>query len=377
MNLSGIMRTLCPLSQYPPRLRVSPSVLFLSHRFVSSHRPRDLYSVLDVKSTAEQKEIKDSFYKLSKEHHPDVNKEAGAQRRFREILEAYEVLGSPHKRKEYDIQMGIRPVSSAPDGGTSQFHGYPGTYGFRKGQRQRSAGMKGEFRNGFFYDEDGPQEQRNIQYDLDPEKMEKIWKRYKSRWERLEEIEKEKNLEEKKIKFRTRMEEKRERMLNNQMSKEEREEFMFRIRMHRPDAAEDFHVNKSDINEPRKDPDQSESDPKENKNKEAMDKQTRDILKNQFGMSDEELDRLDIGADPRKNVSRKNLGRRKLHDDMQQDPFFAGIDPTRDATSWTEYLNRSMKESEEKMEQLKKDSLDSSKISEKYHINDKDRKSVV
>ena len=108
MNLSGIMRTLCPLSQYPPRLRVSPSVLFLSQRFVSSHRPRDLYSVLDVKTTAEQKEIKDSFYKLSKEHHPDVNKEEGAQRRFREILEAYEVLGSPHKRKEYDIQMGIR-----------------------------------------------------------------------------------------------------------------------------------------------------------------------------------------------------------------------------------------------------------------------------
>ena len=37
--------------------------------------------------------------------------------------------------------------------------------------------MKGVFRNGFFHDEDGPQEQRNIQYDLDPEKMEKIWVR--------------------------------------------------------------------------------------------------------------------------------------------------------------------------------------------------------
>ena len=37
-------------------------------------------------------------------------------------------------------------------------------------------------------------------------------------------------MEEKKIKFRIRMEEKRERMLNNQMSKEEKEEFMFRIR---------------------------------------------------------------------------------------------------------------------------------------------------
>ena len=113
MNLSGILRTLSPLSQHPPWLRVSPSVLCLHHqRFVSSHRPRDLYNVLGVKTTAEQKEIKDSFYKLSKEHHPDVNKKEGAQKRFREILEAYEILGSPDKRKEYDIQMGIRWVIS-------------------------------------------------------------------------------------------------------------------------------------------------------------------------------------------------------------------------------------------------------------------------
>ena len=109
MNLSGILRTLSPLSQHPPWLRVSPSVLCLHHqRFVSSHQPRDLYNVLGVKTIAEQKEIKDSFYKLSKEHHPDVNKKEGAQKRFREILEAYEILGSPDKRKEYDIQMGIR-----------------------------------------------------------------------------------------------------------------------------------------------------------------------------------------------------------------------------------------------------------------------------
>ena len=37
--------------------------------------------------------------------------------------------------------------------------------------------MRGEFRNGVFVDEDAPPEQRNIQYDLDPEKMEKIWVR--------------------------------------------------------------------------------------------------------------------------------------------------------------------------------------------------------
>ena len=141
--------------------------------------------------------------------------------------------------------------------------------------------------------------------------------------------------------------------------------------MHRPDAAEDFHADKSD--EFRTDPDQtqSESNSKEKKDKEEMDKQTRDILKAQFGMTDEELDRLEIGADPRRNESRANQGRRKLTEDMQQDPFFAGMDPTRDAKSWSEFLNRSKKQSEEKLEQLKKESPDSSKISEKYHINQK------
>ena len=108
MNLSGIMRTLCSHYQQPLWLRVSPSVLCLHQRFVSSHRPRDLYNVLGVKTTAEQKEVKDTFYKLSKEFHPDVNKDEGSQRKFREILEAYEVLSSPSKRREYDIQMGIR-----------------------------------------------------------------------------------------------------------------------------------------------------------------------------------------------------------------------------------------------------------------------------
>ena len=47
------------------------------------------------------------------------------------------------------------------------------------------------------------------------------------------------------------------------------------------------------------------------------------------------------------------------------------MDPTRDAKSWSEFLVRSRKQSEERLEQLKKESLDSSKISEKYHINQK------
>ena len=40
---------------------------------------------------------------------------------------------------------------------------------------QRSHGMKGTFRNGTFFDDDEPPQMRDIQYDLSPEKMEKIW----------------------------------------------------------------------------------------------------------------------------------------------------------------------------------------------------------
>ena len=105
MTMTGVLRTMRPLSQHPPWL-LWPSIL--SQRSVSSRRPPDLYTVLGVTASAEQKEIKDNFYKLSKEFHPDVNKDEGSQRRFREILEAYEVLSSPSKRREYDIQMGIR-----------------------------------------------------------------------------------------------------------------------------------------------------------------------------------------------------------------------------------------------------------------------------
>ena len=56
--------------------------------------------------------------------------------------------------------------------------------------RRRFTGMKGEFRNGRFVDDEAPPEMRNIQYDLSPERMEKIWKRYKTRWDRVEEVEK-------------------------------------------------------------------------------------------------------------------------------------------------------------------------------------------
>src|SRR4051812_11544001 len=64
---------------------------------------KDYYSSLGVAKTASQKEIKAAYRKLARKHHPDVNQgDRSAEGRFKEINEAYEVLGDPDKRKKYD-----------------------------------------------------------------------------------------------------------------------------------------------------------------------------------------------------------------------------------------------------------------------------------
>src|SRR6185295_8670244 len=64
---------------------------------------KDYYSTLGVAKTASEKEIKQAFRKLARKHHPDVNPgDKGAESKFKEINEAYEVLGDPEKRKKYD-----------------------------------------------------------------------------------------------------------------------------------------------------------------------------------------------------------------------------------------------------------------------------------
>lgn len=64
---------------------------------------RDYYATLGVPRTASQADIKKQFRKLARQHHPDVNKsDAGAEKRFKEVNEAYAVLGDPEKRKAYD-----------------------------------------------------------------------------------------------------------------------------------------------------------------------------------------------------------------------------------------------------------------------------------
>jgi curved DNA-binding protein len=79
---------------------------------------RDYYETLGVARDASNEDIRKAYRKLARENHPDVNKDPGAEDRFKEISEAYEVLRDPDKRKRYD-QLGAnwkagQDVSGAP-----------------------------------------------------------------------------------------------------------------------------------------------------------------------------------------------------------------------------------------------------------------------
>ena len=87
----------------------------------------EYYDRLGVSKDASQDEIKRAYRKMSKKYHPDINKEPGAEEKYKEILEAYETLSDAQKRAAYD-QYG--PDGANGFGGQGGFGGFDGGAGF-------------------------------------------------------------------------------------------------------------------------------------------------------------------------------------------------------------------------------------------------------
>ncbi|MCM0590419.1 MAG: molecular chaperone DnaJ [Gloeotrichia echinulata IR180] len=120
---------------------------------------RDYYEILGVSRDADKEEIKQAYRRLARKYHPDVNKESGAEERFKEINRAYEVLSEPETRERYN-RFGEAGVSGAAAAGAgyqdmgdmggfadifeSIFSGFAGGMGGPTQQRRRSGPSRGD-----------------------------------------------------------------------------------------------------------------------------------------------------------------------------------------------------------------------------------------
>jgi curved DNA-binding protein len=110
---------------------------------------KDYYKVLGVDRDADLKEIKRAYRKLALEHHPDKNPgDKRAEERFKEINEAYEVLGDPEKRAKYD-QLGASYRDWERMGGRGGFDWSQWMGGMPGGVRVETGDLSDVFGGGF------------------------------------------------------------------------------------------------------------------------------------------------------------------------------------------------------------------------------------
>ncbi|BAY12137.1 chaperone DnaJ protein [Calothrix sp. NIES-2098] len=137
-------------------LRAQWLFCFLPSNFYLCYMARDYYEILGVSRDADKEEIKQAYRRLARKYHPDVNKEPGAEERFKEINRAYEVLSEPEMRERYN-RFGEAGVSGAAAAGfqdmgdmggfadifESIFSGFAGGMGGPT-QRRRSGPVRGD-----------------------------------------------------------------------------------------------------------------------------------------------------------------------------------------------------------------------------------------
>ena len=88
---------------------------------------KDLYAVLGVERTADDKKLKSAYRKLAKKYHPDANPgNKDAEQKFKDVGEAYAILSDPEKRKLYDTYGYAAFDGSGPAPGSGA--GGPGGY---------------------------------------------------------------------------------------------------------------------------------------------------------------------------------------------------------------------------------------------------------
>lgn len=118
----------------------------------------DYYQILGVSRDVDKDELKRAYRRLARQYHPDVNKESGAEEKFKEINRAYEVLSEPETRSRYD-RFGEAGVGGAAGGSAYEysdmggfadifetiFSGFGGGVGTSQGQtRRRNGPVRGD-----------------------------------------------------------------------------------------------------------------------------------------------------------------------------------------------------------------------------------------
>ena len=109
---------------------------------------RDYYDVLGISRNADAAAIKKAYRKLAKKYHPDTNQgNADAEKKFKEVTEAYDVLSDPKKKKLYD-QFGQAAFDQSAQGAQGTGQGFGGFGGF--GRFHDDSRQDGEYREYHF-----------------------------------------------------------------------------------------------------------------------------------------------------------------------------------------------------------------------------------